>query len=341
MKTSDFYYDLPHELIAQTPLKDRSSSRLLSVDKVTGDLTHGTFTDILDYINPGDCLVVNNTRVIPARLYGVKEGTGGKIEFLLLSRKEDDVWEVILKPGKKAKPGARFVFGEGLLTAEILDTVNDGNRLVKFYYEGLWENVLDKLGEMPLPPYITEHLDDKERYQTVYSKHEGSAAAPTAGLHFTPELMKAIEDKGAKIAYVTLHVGLGTFRPVKVDDVENHKMHSEFYVIDEETAETINQTKKNGGKIISVGTTSTRVLETVADESGFVKASTGWTDIFIYPPYKLKCPDALITNFHLPESTLLMLVSAFSSKEIMMKAYEEAVKERYRFFSFGDAMFIH
>lgn len=341
MKTSDFYYDLPHELIAQTPLKDRSSSRLLSVDKLSGDLKHGTFTDILNYINPGDCLVVNNTRVIPARLYGVKEGTGGKIEFLLLSRKEDDVWEVILKPGKKAKPGARFVFGEGLLTAEILDTVNDGNRLVKFYYDDLWENVLDRLGEMPLPPYITEHLDDKERYQTVYSKHEGSAAAPTAGLHFTPELMKAIEEKGAKIAYVTLHVGLGTFRPVKVDDVENHKMHSEFYVIDEETADTINQTKKNGGKIISVGTTSTRVLETVADESGFVKASTGWTDIFIYPPYKLKCPDALITNFHLPESTLLMLVSAFSSKEIMMNAYEEAVKEKYRFFSFGDAMFIH
>ena len=341
MKTSDFYYDLPQELIAQTPLKDRSSSRLLAVDKESGELTHGTFTDILGYINSGDCLVVNNTRVIPARLYGVKEGTGGKIEFLLLTRKGDDLWEVILKPGKKAKPGARFVFGEGLLTAEIIDTINDGNRLVKFYYEGLWENVLDKLGEMPLPPYITEHLDDKERYQTVYSKHEGSAAAPTAGLHFTPELLKAIEDKGAKIAYVTLHVGLGTFRPVKVDDVENHKMHSEFYVIDQETADTINETKKNGGKIISVGTTSTRVLETVAEDNGFVKAATGWTDIFIYPPYKLKCPDALITNFHLPESTLLMLVSAFSSKEIMMKAYEEAVKERYRFFSFGDAMFIH
>ena len=341
MKTSDFYYDLPQELFAQTPLKDRSSSRLLAVDKESGELTHGTFTDILGYINPGDCLVVNNTRVIPARLYGVKEGTGGKIEFLLLTRKGDDLWEVILKPGKKAKPGARFVFGDGLLTAEIIDTINDGNRLVKFYYEGLWENVLDKLGEMPLPPYITEHLDDKERYQTVYSKHEGSAAAPTAGLHFTPELMKAIEDKGAKIAYVTLHVGLGTFRPVKVDDVENHKMHSEFYVIDQETADTINETKKNGGKIISVGTTSTRVLETVAEGNGFVKAATGWTDIFIYPPYKLKCPDALITNFHLPESTLLMLVSAFSSKEIMMKAYKEAVKERYRFFSFGDAMFIH
>ncbi len=340
MKTSDFYYDLPQELIAQTPLADRSSSRLLKVDKTTGELKHGTFTDILDYINPGDCLVVNNTRVIPARLYGVKEGSGGKIEFLLLNRKEDDVWEVILKPGKKAKPGARFVFGEGLLTAEILDTVNDGNRLVKFYYEGLWENVLDKLGEMPLPPYITEKLEDKERYQTVYSKHNGSAAAPTAGLHFTPELMKALEEKGVKIAYVTLHVGLGTFRPVKVDDVENHKMHSEFYVITRETADIINNTKRSGGRIISVGTTSTRVLETVADQEGFVKESTGWTDIFIYPPYKLKCPDALITNFHLPESTLLMLVSAFSSKEIMMNAYEEAVKERYRFFSFGDAMFI-
>ena len=340
MKTSDFYYDLPHELIAQTPLPDRSSSRLLCVNKATGELKHGTFTDILGYINPGDCLVVNNTRVIPARLYGVKEGTGGKIEFLLLTRKEDDVWEVILKPGKKAKPGARFVFGDGLLTAEILDTVNDGNRLVKFYYEGLWENVLDRLGEMPLPPYITEHLEDKERYQTVYSKHEGSAAAPTAGLHFTPELLKALEYKGVKIAYVTLHVGLGTFRPVKVDDVENHKMHSEFYIINKETADIINNTKKSGGRIISVGTTSTRVLETVADDNGFVREATGWTDIFIYPPYRFKCPDALITNFHLPESTLLMLVSAFSSKEIMMNAYEEAVKEKYRFFSFGDAMFI-
>lgn len=341
MKTSDFYYELPHELIAQTPLSDRSSSRLLAVDKASGELCHGVFTDILDYLNPGDCLVANNTRVIPARLYGAKEGSGGKIEFLLLNRKEDDVWEVILKPGKKAKPGARFVFGDGMLTAEILETVNDGNRLVKFFYDGIWEEVLDKLGEMPLPPYITEHLDDKERYQTVYSRHEGSAAAPTAGLHFTPELLKQLEDKGVKLAYVTLHVGLGTFRPVKVDDVENHKMHSEFYIIDEQTAEVINQTKRNGNKVISVGTTSTRVLETVADSDGYVKASTGWTDIFIYPPYKIKCADALITNFHLPESTLLMLVSAFSSKEIMMNAYEEAVREKYRFFSFGDAMFIH
>ncbi len=340
MKTSDFYYDLPQELIAQTPLLDRASSRLLAVDKKNGNLTHGTFKDILKYINPGDCLVVNNTRVIPARLYGVKEGSGGKIEFLLLNRKEDDVWEVILKPGKKAKPGARFVFGDGLLTAEILDTVNDGNRLVKFFYTGLWENVLDKLGEMPLPPYITEHLEDKERYQTVYSKHEGSAAAPTAGLHFTPELLKDLENNGVKIAYVTLHVGLGTFRPVKVDDVENHKMHSEFYIITKETADIINETKKNGGRIISVGTTSTRVLETVANEEGCVKEATGWTDIFIYPPYKFKCPDALITNFHLPESTLLMLVSAFSSKEIVMNAYAEAVDEKYRFFSFGDAMLL-
>ncbi len=340
MKTSDFYYDLPQSLIAQTPLEDRSSSRLLCVDKNDGNLRHGHFTDIADYINEGDCLVLNDTRVIPARLYGVKEGSGGKIEFLLLNRKEQDIWEVILKPGKKAKPGARFVFGEGLLTAEILDVVNDGNRLVKFYYDGLFENVLDTLGEMPLPPYITEHLEDKERYQTVYSRHSGSAAAPTAGLHFTPELMDKLKAKGAKFAYVTLHVGLGTFRPVKVDDVENHRMHSEFFVINKETADVINSTKKAGGKIISVGTTSTRVLETVADENGFVKEDSGWTDIFIYPPYKFKCPDCLITNFHLPESTLLMLVSAFSSKEIIMNAYKEAVKEKYRFFSFGDAMFI-
>lgn len=340
MKTSDFYYDLPPELIAQTPLKDRSSSRLLAVDKNNGSLCHKHFSDICDYINPGDCLVLNDTRVIPARLYGVKEGTGGKIEFLLLTRKEQDVWEVILKPGKKAKPGARFVFGDGLLTAEILDVVNDGNRLVRFFYDGLFENVLDTLGEMPLPPYITEHLEDKERYQTVYSKNSGSAAAPTAGLHFTPALMSRLKKMGVRFAYVTLHVGLGTFRPVKVDDVENHKMHSEFFVISEETADIINETKRSGGKIISVGTTSTRVLETVSDENGFVKEASGWTDIFLYPPYKFKCPDCLITNFHLPESTLLMLVSAFSSKEIIMNAYKEAVKEKYRFFSFGDAMTI-
>lgn len=340
MKTSDFYYDLPKELIAQTPLKDRSSSRLLVVNRQTGELSHRHFTDIADYLNPGDCLVMNDTRVIPARLYGVKEGTGGKIEFLLLNRKNRDEWEVILRPGKKAKTGARFVFGDGMLTAEVIDTVNDGNRIVRFSYDGLFENILDKLGEMPLPPYITEHLDDRERYQTVYSRHEGSAAAPTAGLHFTPELLKKIESRGVKLVYVTLHVGLGTFRPVKVDDVENHRMHSEFYVIDEDSANTINETHRRGGKVISVGTTSTRVLETVADNSGEVHAQSGWTDIFIYPPYRFKCVDSLITNFHLPESTLLMLVSAFSSKEIIMNAYKEAVDNRYRFFSFGDAMFI-
>jgi S-adenosylmethionine:tRNA ribosyltransferase-isomerase len=341
LKTSDFYYDLPQELIAQTPLGDRSSSKLLKVDKNTGKTEHTIFKTIIDELNEGDCLVLNNTRVIPARLYGEKEGTGGKIEFLLLSRKEGDIWEVILKPGKKAKPGAVFVFGGGKLRAEILETVNDGNRLVKFYYDGIWENVLDELGEMPLPPYITEHLDDRERYQTVYSKHDGSAAAPTAGLHFTPELLDAIEKKGVKLAYVTLHVGLGTFRPVKVDDVENHKMHSEFYVIDKATADIVNQTKKNGGRIISVGTTSTRTLETVADEQGHICEQSGWTDIFIYPPYKFKCVDCLITNFHLPESTLLMLVSSMASKEIIMNAYKEAVEKKYRFFSFGDAMFIH
>ena len=340
MKTSDFFYDLPPELIAQKPLSVRSSSRLMRLDKNTGEINHTRFDDIINHINEGDCLVLNDTRVIPARLYGVKEGSGGKIEFLLLTRHEKDVWEVILKPGKKAKPGARFVFGDGLLTAEILDVVNDGNRLVRFYYEGLFENILDKLGEMPLPPYITEKLSDRERYQTVYSKHEGSAAAPTAGLHFTPELLYELKSKGVKLAYVTLHVGLGTFRPVKVDDVSNHKMHSEFYVITKETADIINETKKSGKRIISVGTTSTRVLETVADDNGFVKEATGWTDIFIYPPYRFKCPDALITNFHLPESTLLMLVSSLATKEIIMNAYAEAVREKYRFFSFGDAMFI-
>lgn len=340
MKTSDFYYELPKELIAQTPLADRSSSRLLVVNKNSGELSHRHFTDIADYLNPGDCLVLNDTRVIPARLHGIKEGTGGKIEFLLLNRRTRDEWEVILKPGKKAKPGAVFSFGDGILKAEILETVNDGNRIVRFIYDGLFENILDKLGEMPLPPYITAQLEDRERYQTVYSKNEGSAAAPTAGLHFTPELLKKISDMGVKIAYVTLHVGLGTFRPVKVDDVENHKMHSEFYVINEQTADIINQTRKNSGRIISVGTTSTRVLETVADSEGIVKPQSGWTDIFIYPPYKFRCVDALITNFHLPESTLLMLVSSFAGKENIMNAYNEAVKERYRFFSFGDAMLI-
>ncbi len=341
MKTSDFYYDLPKELIAQTPLSDRSSSRLLVLDKNSGKIIHSHFKSIIDYLNPGDCLVLNDTRVIPARLIGEKEHTGGKIEFLLLNRKSEREWEVILKPGKKAKPGARFVFGGGRLKAEVLETVNDGNRIVRFEYDGLFENVLDELGEMPLPPYITEKLEDKDRYQTVYSKHNGSAAAPTAGLHFTDELLDEIRKKGIKTAFLTLHVGLGTFRPVKVDDVENHKMHSEFYAVNKETAETVNSVRKNGGRIISVGTTSTRVLETVADENGNIREATGWTDIFIYPPYKFKCVDALITNFHLPESTLMMLVSAFSSKEIIMNAYSEAVKERYRFFSFGDAMFIH
>ncbi len=340
MKTSDFYYDLPPELIAQTPLEDRSSSRFLVMDKHTGAITHTTFKSVTDYLNPGDCLVLNNTRVIPARLYGEKEGTGGKIEFLLLNRKTATDWEVILKPGKKAKPGARFSFGGGRLKAEILDIVNEGNRLVRFEYDGVFENVLDELGEMPLPPYITQKLKDKDRYQTVYSKHQGSAAAPTAGLHFTRELLEDIHDKGVNIAYVTLHVGLGTFRPVKVENAEEHKMHSEFYVIDSENADIINKTRASGGKVISVGTTSTRVLETVAAPDGTLEASGGWTDIFIYPPYKFKCVDSLITNFHLPESTLLMLVSAFSTKENIMNAYAEAVKERYRFFSFGDAMFI-
>ncbi len=340
MKTSDFYYDLPPELIAQTPLDDRSSSRLLVLDKESGNIEHKHFYDIADMLSEGDCLVLNDTRVLPARLLGVKEESGGKIEFLLLNRIDRDRWEIIVKPGKRAKPGAKFVFGDGLLKAEIIDTVNDGNRIVQFSYEGVFENVLDRLGEMPLPPYITEKLEDKERYQTVYSKHNGSAAAPTAGLHFTTDLLEKIRAKGVKIAYVTLHVGLGTFRPVKCDDVENHKMHSEFYIMTEDTAKTINETKKNGGRIISVGTTSSRVLETVAEENGLVKPQTGWTDIFIYPPYKFKTVDALITNFHLPESTLLMLVSSLAGKENIFTAYREAVNEKYRFFSFGDAMFI-
>jgi len=340
LKTSDFYYNLPPELIAQTPIEDRSASKLLVLDSKSGDINHRHFYDIEDMLGEGDCLVLNDTRVLPARLYGVKEGSGGKIEFLLLNRIDMDSWEIIVKPGKKAKPGARFVFGDGLLKAEIIETVNDGNRIVKFFWDGVFENILDQLGEMPLPPYITEKLEDRERYQTVYSKNNGSAAAPTAGLHFTKELLEKISAKGVKIAYVTLHVGLGTFRPVKSDDVENHKMHSEFYIITEDAANTINETKKAGGRIISVGTTSSRVLETVADKDGFVKTQTGWTDIFIYPPYRFKTVDALITNFHLPESTLLMLVSALAGKENIFRAYEEAVSKKYRFFSFGDAMFI-
>lgn len=340
MKTSDFYYDLPQELIAQDPLEDRSSSRLMVLDKKTGQVEHRIFRDIVDYLNPGDCLVVNNTKVIPARLMGVKEDTGAHIEVLLLKRKADNVWETLVKPGKKARPGARIDFGDGLLKAEVLEVVDEGNRLIRFEFDGIFEEILDKLGQMPLPPYITHQLKDKNRYQTVYAKHEGSAAAPTAGLHFTPELLEKIQEKGIKLAHVTLHVGLGTFRPVKVDDVTQHHMHSEFYMVEEEQARLINETKAAGGRVICVGTTSCRTLESATGEDGILKAGSGWTEIFIYPGYRFKIMDALITNFHLPESTLLMLVSAFTDKEKIMKAYEEAVRERYRFFSFGDAMFI-
>ena len=340
MNTKDFYYDLPPELIAQTPLKDRSASRLMVLDRENKTVTHKHFYDVLDYINEGDLLVMNNTRVIPARLYGVKEGTGGKIEFLLLKRLEDDVWEVILKPGRRARKGTKFVFGDGILTAEIIEEKEDGGRLVKFFYDGIWEEILDRLGEMPLPPYIKEKLADKERYQTVYSKIEGSAAAPTAGLHFTEELLEKIKEKGANIAFVTLHVGLGTFRPVSVDNVENHVMHSEYYEIDEKTADLINETKRNGKRVIAVGTTSVRTLETCAKDDGTVESKSGETKIFIYPGYKFKAVDALITNFHLPESTLLMLVSALYEKDAILSAYKEAVEEKYRFFSFGDAMII-
>jgi len=340
LKTSDFFYELPPELIAQTPLADRASSRLLVLGKNDGSIEHKHFYDMIDYLRAGDCLVLNDTRVLPARLIGEKLGTGARVEFLLLSRKSEREWEIILKPGKKCKPGVKVSFGGGKLIAEIKETVNDGNRIVSFEYDGLFENVLDELGEMPLPPYITQKLADRDRYQTVYSRHTGSAAAPTAGLHFTAELLEQIKAKGVHIAYVTLHVGLGTFRPVKVDDVENHKMHSEFYNITSDTARIINEARQNGGRVICVGTTSTRVLETVATSDGTVSEASGWTDIFIYPPYRFKCVDCLITNFHLPESTLLMLVSAISSKEIIMKAYAEAVEQKYRFFSFGDAMFI-
>lgn len=340
MRTADFYYDLPEELIAQDPLLDRSSSRLMHLNKRTGEICHTDFKHIIDYLNPDDCLVINDTRVIPARLYGSKVGTDAGIEILLLKRRENNIWETLVKPGKKAKPGTKISFGDGLLIGEVLDIVEEGNRLIQFQYEGIFEEILDKLGEMPLPPYITHKLQDKERYQTVYAKNEGSAAAPTAGLHFTKELLEKIEEKGVKIAHVTLHVGLGTFRPVKVDDVENHHMHSEFYVVEEEQAKIINETKAKGGRVISVGTTSCRTLESATDENGILQAKSGWTDIFIYPGYQFKMIDALITNFHLPESTLLMLVSALAGKEKIMHAYEEAVKERYRFFSFGDAMII-
>ena len=340
MKTSDFFYDLPEELIAQDPLEDRTASRLLVLNRETGAVEHKIFSDVIDYLNEGDCLVINNTRVIPARLIGEKEGTGGKVEVLLLKRGANDVWETLVKPGKKLRPGARVTFGDGRLKADILEIAEEGNRLVRFYYEGIFEEILDSLGEMPLPPYITHKLEDKEMYQTVYAKYDGSAAAPTAGLHFTKELLSKIEEKGIKIASITLHVGLGTFRPVKVDDVNNHHMHTEWYEVNAEAADIINETKRNGGRVICVGTTSCRTIESVADENGYMKAKTGETDIFIYPGYKFKVMDGLITNFHLPESTLVMLVSAFAGKENVLAAYETAVKERYRFFSFGDAMIL-
>lgn len=340
MKKSDFYFDLPQELIAQDPLEDRSSSRLLMLDKETGAVEHHVFKEIVDYLKEGDCLVLNNTKVIPARLMGEREGTGGAVEVLLLKRREADVWETLVKPGRKCRPGQRLSFGDGLLKAEVMDVVEEGNRLVRFEYEGIFEEVLDKLGEMPLPPYITHKLQDKNRYQTVYAKYEGSAAAPTAGLHFTRDLLAQIEKKGVKIAYVTLHVGLGTFRPVKEEDILAHHMHSEYYVVSEEAAEMINSTKKSGGRVICVGTTSCRTVESAATPEGVVQAGCDNTEIFIYPGYQFKVLDALITNFHLPESTLVMLVSALAGREHVLAAYEEAIKEKYRFFSFGDAMFV-
>lgn len=341
MDVKDFFYELPQELIAQDPLKDRDSSRLMTLNRESGEIGHRTFQDIVEYLNPGDCLVLNNTKVIPARLYGFKEGTEAKIEVLLLKRVEGNVWETLVKPGKKAKPGARLVFGEGLLTGEVLEVVQEGCRLIQFSYDGIFEEILDKLGEMPLPPYITHRLEDKQRYQTVYAKYDGSAAAPTAGLHFTPQLLQKIQDVGVEIAQVTLHVGLGTFRPVKVQNILDHHMHAEFYQIDADEAEKINYAKDGGHRIIAVGTTSTRTLEAAADDSGHIHAASGWTQIFIYPGYQFKCIDALITNFHLPESTLLMLVSALAGRENILHAYEAAVREKYRFFSFGDAMFIY
>ncbi|MCD8323826.1 MAG: tRNA preQ1(34) S-adenosylmethionine ribosyltransferase-isomerase QueA [Clostridiales bacterium] len=340
MKTSDFYFDLPEEQIAQDPLEDRTASRLLVLDRETGAREHTTFKHIVDYLRPGDCLVLNNTKVIPARLYGERESTGAHIEILLLKRRENDIWETLVRPGKKARPGARILFGDGLLIGEVLEIVEDGNRLIRFSYEGIFEEILDQLGQMPLPPYITHELKDKNRYQTVYAKYDGSAAAPTAGLHFTPELLSEVREKGVEIAEVTLHVGLGTFRPVKVDNVLDHHMHSEYYQITEEAAEKINTARQNGGRIICVGTTSCRTIESAADESGFLRPCSGWTDIFIYPGYRFRVLDCLITNFHLPESTLLMLVSALAGREQVLSAYEEAVEMGYRFFSFGDAMFI-
>ena len=339
-RTADYYFDLPQELIAQDPLEDRSSSRLLVMDRNTGEVTHGTFRDILRYLHPGDALILNDTKVIPARLLGEREGTGASIEILLLKRMEKDVWECLVRPGKKLRPGARAVFGDGSLKAEILEVVEGGNRLVRFEFEGIFEEVLDRLGEMPLPPYITHKLKDRGRYQTVYARYEGSAAAPTAGLHFTPELLDEVRALGVQTGFVTLHVGLGTFRPVKVDDVEQHTMHTEWYNVPEETADLINRTHQAGGRVICVGTTSCRTVESAADENGIVHAGSDDTSIFIYPGYHFKTMDGLITNFHLPESTLIMLVSAFAGREHVLKAYEEAVRERYRFFSFGDAMFI-
>ena len=341
MNTKDFYYDLPEELIAQDPLMNRSSSRLMLLNKETGEIEHKHFYDILDYLNPGDCLVLNETKVIPARLYGVKEDTGAQVEVLLLHRKDKEHWECLVKPGKKLKPGARISFGDGRLKAEIIDILEEGNRLIRFEFSGIFEEVLDQLGEMPLPPYITHKLEDRTRYNTVYAKEEGSAAAPTAGLHWTKELLEQCEAKGVEILRITLHVGLGTFRPVKMEEVEKHHMHSEYYSVSQEVAEKIEASKKRGGRVICTGTTSCRALESAARESGKIEAKSGWTDIFIYPGFSFKVMDALITNFHLPESTLLMLVSALSSREKILHAYEEAVKEKYRFFSFGDAMFIH
>ncbi len=340
MNVSEFNFDLPQELIAQDPLEERSSSRLLVLDKETGDIQHKNFRDLLSYLRRGDCLVVNDTKVIPARLYGVKEETEAKIEVLLLKRRESDLWETLVKPGKKARPGTVISFGGGILKGTVIDVVEEGNRLIRFSYEGIFEEILDQLGQMPLPPYITHELKDKNRYQTVYAKHDGSAAAPTAGLHFTEELLEEIRDMGVCIAHVTLHVGLGTFRPVKVDNILDHHMHSEFYVVEEAEAEKINGAKREGGRVICVGTTSCRALESAAGEDGILKAGSGWTDIFIYPGYRFKILDCLVTNFHLPESTLVMLVSALAGRERVLHAYREAVREQYRFFSFGDAMLI-
>ncbi len=340
MNVKDFYYELPQELIAQDPLKDRSASRLLVMNRESGKLEHRVFKDVVDYLRPGDCLVINDTRVIPARLFGVKADTGAKIEVLLLKRRDQNIWETLVKPGRKCRPGTEIVFGEGLLRGTVLDVVEEGNRLIRFSFEGIFEEILDRLGQMPLPPYITHQLQDKNRYQTVYAKHDGSAAAPTAGLHFTKELLQQVQDMGVKIAHVTLHVGLGTFRPVKVDNILDHHMHSEFYMVEEAEAKKINDTRAAGGRVICVGTTSCRTVESAAGEDGKVRAGSGWTDIFIYPGYKFKVLDCLITNFHLPESTLVMLVSALAGREQVLEAYEAAVKEGYRFFSFGDAMLI-